>query len=71
VVGTPIAGRERSETEGLIGFFLNSLALRADLSGNPTPEPSTTALLLLFLPVAWVAFRARRNSQNRGLTSTK
>jgi len=42
-----------------------------DLSGNPTPEPSTTALLLLFLPVTWVAFRARRNSQNRSLTSTK
>jgi hypothetical protein len=42
-----------------------------DLSGNPAPEPSTTAMLLLFLPVAWVAFRARRNSQNRGHTSTK
>jgi hypothetical protein len=42
-----------------------------DLSGNPAPEPSTTALLLVFLPVAWVAFRARRNSQNRGHTSTK
>ncbi|HEX7312761.1 MAG TPA: condensation domain-containing protein [Pyrinomonadaceae bacterium] len=35
VVGTPIAGRDRSETEGLIGFFINSLALRTDLSGNP------------------------------------
>jgi amino acid adenylation domain-containing protein len=36
VVGTPVAGRDRSETEGLIGLFLNSLALRTDLSGNPT-----------------------------------
>ena len=36
VVGTPVAGRERSETEGLIGLFLNSLALRTTLSGNPT-----------------------------------
>jgi non-ribosomal peptide synthetase component F len=35
VVGTPIAGRGRSETEGLIGFFLNTLALRVDLSGDP------------------------------------
>ncbi|MEW5928157.1 MAG: non-ribosomal peptide synthase/polyketide synthase [Gemmatimonadota bacterium] len=35
VVGTPIAGRNRRETEGLIGFFVNVLALRADLSGNP------------------------------------
>jgi amino acid adenylation domain-containing protein len=36
VVGTPIAGRTRRETEGLIGFFLNTLALRTDLSGDPT-----------------------------------
>jgi aspartate racemase len=36
VVGAPIAGRNRVETENLIGFFVNSLALRSDLSGNPT-----------------------------------
>ncbi len=36
VVGTPIAGRTRRETEGLIGFFVNTLALRTDLSGDPT-----------------------------------
>jgi amino acid adenylation domain-containing protein/FkbM family methyltransferase len=36
VVGTAVAGRDRSETEPLIGLFLNSLALRTDLSGNPT-----------------------------------
>lgn len=36
IVGSPIAGRNRAETEGLIGFFLNTLALRTDLSGNPT-----------------------------------
>ncbi|HEX2202459.1 MAG TPA: amino acid adenylation domain-containing protein [Longimicrobium sp.] len=36
VVGTPVAGRTRAETEGLIGLFLNSLALRTDLSGEPT-----------------------------------
>ncbi|HEX8273629.1 MAG TPA: amino acid adenylation domain-containing protein [Longimicrobiaceae bacterium] len=35
VVGTPIAGRTRAETEGLIGLFVNTLALRADLSGDP------------------------------------
>jgi amino acid adenylation domain-containing protein/non-ribosomal peptide synthase protein (TIGR01720 family)/FkbM family methyltransferase len=35
-VGSPIAGRNRSETEGLIGFFVNSLVLRTDLSGDPT-----------------------------------
>ncbi len=36
VVGSPIAGRTRTETEGLIGFFVNTLALRSDLSGDPT-----------------------------------
>ncbi len=35
-VGTPIAGRTRSETEGLIGLFLNTLVLRDDLSRDPT-----------------------------------
>jgi amino acid adenylation domain-containing protein len=35
-VGTPIAGRTRVEAEGLIGFFTNTLVLRADLSGNPS-----------------------------------
>ncbi|MDR3635535.1 MAG: amino acid adenylation domain-containing protein [Isosphaeraceae bacterium] len=35
-VGTPIAGRARSELEGLIGFFVNTLALRADLGGDPS-----------------------------------
>jgi amino acid adenylation domain-containing protein len=36
VVGAPVAGRTRPETEGLIGFFVNSLVLRTDLSGDPT-----------------------------------
>jgi amino acid adenylation domain-containing protein len=36
VVGTPIANRNRLETEGLIGFFVNALVLRTDLSGDPT-----------------------------------
>jgi hypothetical protein len=36
VVGTPIAGRNRAEIEGLIGFFINSLALRTKLNGNPS-----------------------------------
>src|SRR6185369_4337294 len=35
VVGTPIANRQQAETEELIGFFVNMLALRTDLSGNP------------------------------------
>lgn len=36
IVGSPIANRPQTETEGLIGFFLNNLALRTDLSGNLT-----------------------------------
>ncbi|MCI0489790.1 MAG: amino acid adenylation domain-containing protein, partial [Blastocatellia bacterium] len=36
VVATGIANRSRGETEGLIGFFVNMLVLRTDLSGNPT-----------------------------------
>ncbi len=35
VIGTPIANRNHAEIESLIGFFVNTLALRADLSGNP------------------------------------
>ncbi|HVR96549.1 MAG TPA: non-ribosomal peptide synthase/polyketide synthase, partial [Thermoanaerobaculia bacterium] len=35
VVGSPIAGRNRKEIEGLIGFFVNTLALRADIGGDP------------------------------------
>lgn len=35
-VGTPIANRQRQEIEHLIGFFTNTLALRTDLSGNPS-----------------------------------
>ncbi|HSM51077.1 MAG TPA: condensation domain-containing protein, partial [Thermoanaerobaculia bacterium] len=35
-VGTPISGRDRQEVEGLVGFFLNTLVLRADLGGAPT-----------------------------------
>ncbi|MBT9312778.1 non-ribosomal peptide synthetase [Leptothoe kymatousa] len=38
IVGTPIAGRPCVETENLIGLFLNSLALRIDLSDEPTFE---------------------------------
>ena len=35
VIGSPVANRGRAEIENLIGFFVNTLALRLDLSGSP------------------------------------
>lgn len=35
-VGTPVAGRSRPEAEELVGFFTNTLVLRADLAGEPS-----------------------------------
>ena len=35
-VGSPIAGRLRKDTEGLVGFLVNTLVMRADLAGNPS-----------------------------------
>ncbi|HSK78180.1 MAG TPA: amino acid adenylation domain-containing protein, partial [Thermoanaerobaculia bacterium] len=35
-VGSPVAGRNRVELEGLIGFFVNNLVLRGNLSADPT-----------------------------------
>ncbi|MFD2419029.1 amino acid adenylation domain-containing protein, partial [Amycolatopsis pigmentata] len=34
-VGSPVANRGRAEIEGLVGFFVNTVVLRGDLSGNP------------------------------------
>ncbi|MFD2762814.1 non-ribosomal peptide synthetase [Micromonospora eburnea] len=36
VVGVPVANRNRPEIERLIGYFVNTLALRTDLSGDPS-----------------------------------
>jgi amino acid adenylation domain-containing protein len=49
VVGSPIAGRQQTELENLIGFFINTLVLRTDLDGNPSftellRQMKTTAL---------------------------
>ena len=52
IVGTPVANRDRIETEGLIGFFMNTLALRISLQG----EPGLTALLLRVREVALAAY---------------
>ena len=36
LVGTPVANRTRKESEDMIGYFLNTIVLRANLSGDPT-----------------------------------
>lgn len=36
VIGSPLAGRSRTEVEPLIGFFINVLPFRVNVSGNPT-----------------------------------
>jgi len=46
VVGSPIAGRNRPEIEGLIGFFVNMLVLRIDVSGRPELRDPRCAELL-------------------------
>nr|WP_277951940.1 non-ribosomal peptide synthase/polyketide synthase [Pseudomonas sp. TH06] len=38
VIGSPVANRSRAEIEGLIGMFVNTLALRIDTSGEPSVE---------------------------------
>ncbi|MFF8831197.1 amino acid adenylation domain-containing protein [Streptomyces sp. NPDC015131] len=35
-LGSPVSGREDEQVDPLVGFFLNTLVLRADLSGDPT-----------------------------------
>ncbi|HEY9836625.1 MAG TPA: amino acid adenylation domain-containing protein, partial [Vampirovibrionales bacterium] len=50
-IGSPIANRNHQELEGLIGFFVNSLVLRTNLSTNPT-------FLALLTQVKSVAFAA-------------
>jgi amino acid adenylation domain-containing protein len=35
LIGAPVAGRDSSDTEGLIGLFVNTVVLRTDLAGNP------------------------------------
>ncbi len=36
VIGSPVSGREHEETASLLGYFSNTLALRTDLSDDPT-----------------------------------
>ncbi len=44
VVGFPVSGRDRPETQDLVGMLTNTLALRADLSGDPSLAVLTTRI---------------------------
>jgi amino acid adenylation domain-containing protein len=55
-VGSPVAGRDRVELEGLIGLFVNTLVLRGDLSGDPDVQ----ALLRRTRSVVLAAHRHQR-----------
>jgi amino acid adenylation domain-containing protein len=71
VVGTPIAGRNQSEVEDLIGFFVNGLLLRTDLSGNPSfrkllervREITLTAFIHQEMPITKVVEALRPESR--------
>ncbi len=49
VIGTPAANRTRTEVEGLIGFFVNTLALRVDLADTPNTRELLTRVKRVFL----------------------
>ena len=62
LVGSPVANRRHKETANLIGFFLNTLCIRSDLSGNPTlmegllrtQQATTEATQNQDLPLDWI-----------------
>ncbi len=56
VVGSPIANRNRQEIESLIGFFVNTLAMRVDLSGVDGKLPSFLEILAQVKQTAQAAY---------------
>jgi amino acid adenylation domain-containing protein len=75
VIGTPFAGRTRKELEGMIGYFINPLALRVDLSGDPsfaellrrTRETTVSAFAHADVPYEMIV---RATSPERDLSQT-
>lgn len=74
IIGVPVANRARSEFEPLIGCFINMVAVRGDLSGNPTflellgrtRETALAALLHPEVPFSEVVHHLRpKRSANR------
>ena len=52
-VGTPVAGRNRVEVEGLIGHFVHTLVLRTDLSGDPSFTAKNILPLAVTFSIGW------------------
>ena len=69
VVGSPVANRTRREVEGLIGFFVNTLALRAELVWRPrvrgSPGPSAGDHPRRLRPPGSAVRKARRGAPAR------
>jgi len=61
VVGSPLAGRDGAETEQLVGFFINTVLMRTDLSGDPTVKE----LLLRVRDMSLGAFEHREMPYER------
>ena len=55
VVGSPLAGRDAAETEAVVGFFINTILMRTNLSGDPT----VTELLQRVRDVSLAAYEYR------------
>jgi amino acid adenylation domain-containing protein len=55
-VGTPIAGRNRSETENLVGFFVNTLVMRVELIREGAGDPAFPDILAQVRQTALAAY---------------
>jgi len=56
VIGTPVANRQRREVEHLIGFFVNTLALRLRLAADNDEQPTVASLLAQVKETTLAAF---------------
>ena len=57
VVGTPLANRTHPELAGVVGYFVNTVALRTDLSGMPNAtSPGLAHLVVVVRAVLWLSY---------------